>query len=126
MSSFNFPYPFFPVQFTSEGTVFQPSEVDALTSGIRSGVSDLLVISHGWNNKTDDAKSLYSGLTAQIAAQVAAAPALKGRTFAICGVLWPSKKFEESELIPSGAASLNDSVSGAQLKSRLQGLSDLL
>jgi hypothetical protein len=126
MSSFTFPYPFFPIQFTKDGTLFQPSEVDALTSGIRSGVSDLFLISHGWNNNTDDAKSLYSGLAAQIAAQVAAAPTLKGRTFAICGVLWPSKKFEDSELIPSGAASLNDSVSGAQLKSRLQGLSDLM
>jgi len=126
MSSFVFPYPFFPIQFTKEGTVFQQSEVDALTSGIAGGISDLFVISHGWNNNIDDAKGLNSGLTAQIAAQVAAAPALKGRSFAICGVLWPSKKFEDSELIPSGAASLNDSVSGAHLKSRLEGLSDLI
>jgi hypothetical protein len=126
MGSFVFPYPFFPIQFTKDGFLFQQSEVDALKNGIRSGVSDLFVISHGWNNNIDDAQSLYSGLTGQIAAQVAQAPTLKSRTFAICGVLWPSKKFEDSELIPSGAASLNDSVSGAQLKSRLQGLSDLM
>jgi hypothetical protein len=126
MSNFVFPHPFFPVQFTKDGTVFQQSQVDALTSGIANGVSDLFVISHGWNNNIDDAQGLYSGLTAQIAAQVAAAPALKGRSFAICGILWPSKKFEDAELIPSGAASLNDSVSGAHLKSRLAGLSDLI
>jgi hypothetical protein len=126
MSGFVFPYPFFPIQLTKDGTLFAQAEVDALTSGIATGVSDLFVISHGWNNNVDDANGLYSGLTAQIAAQVAAASALKGRTFAICGILWPSKKFEDSELIPSGAASLNDSVSGAQLRSRLQGLSDLM
>jgi hypothetical protein len=96
MSSFTFPFPFCPIQFTKDGTLFQRSEADALTSGIATGLSDLFVISHGWNNNIDDAQGLYSGLTAQIAAQVAAAPALKGRTFAICGVLWPSKKLEEN------------------------------
>ena len=126
MSSFTFPYPFFPVQFTKDGVVFQQPDVDALTSGIHSGVTDLFVLSHGWNNNMDEAKNLYSGLCGQIAAQIAAAPALKGRTFAICGILWPSKKFEDQELIPSGAASLNDAVTENQLRARVRGLADLI
>jgi hypothetical protein len=126
MSSFTFPYPFFPVQFTKDGVVFQQPDVDALTSGIHGGVTDLFVLSHGWNNNMDEAKNLYSGLCGQIAAQIAAAPALGGRTFAICGVLWPSKKFEDQELIPSGAASLNDAVTENQLRARVRGLADLI
>ena len=124
--SVSFPYPFFPVQFTKDGAVFQQSDVDALMKGIASGVTDLLVISHGWNNNMDEVQSLYSGLTAQIAAQIAAAPSLKGRSYAICGVLWPSKKFEDSELIPSGAAALNDSVTVERLRARVRDLADLI
>ena len=105
MSTFPFPYPFFPVQFTKDGFIFQQSEVDAFLHGINTGVSDVIVISHGWNNNMDEAKSLYSGVLGQLAAQIPASPALNGRTFAICGILWPSKKFEDQELIPSGAAS---------------------
>jgi hypothetical protein len=65
-------------------------------------------------------------LCGQIAAQITAAPALSGRTFAICGILWPSKKFEDQELIPSGAASLNDAVTENQLRARVRGLADLI
>src|SRR6266851_3750804 len=126
MSSFTFPYPFFPVQFTKEGAVFQQPDVDALMTGLHAGVTDLFVISHGWNNNMDDAKHLYSGLCAQLAAQIGAVPALNSRTYAICGILWPSKKFEDQELIPSGAASLNDAVSEDQLRARVRGLADLI
>jgi hypothetical protein len=74
----------------------------------------------------DDAKHLYSGLCAQLAAQIGAVPALNSRTYAICGILWPSKKFEDQELIPSGAASLNDAVNEDQLRARVRGLADLI
>ena len=126
MASFSFPYPFFPVQFTKDGAVFQQSDVDALMNGLQSGVTDLLAISHGWNNDMDDARGLYSGLMAQVAAQVAATPPLKSRSYAILGILWPSKKFDDADLIPSGAASLNDSVTPDQMRARLQDLADLM
>ena len=126
MSGFSFPFPFFPVQFTKDGVLFQQSDSDALMHGIQAGVTDLFVMSHGWNNNMDDAKSLYSGLSTQFAAQIAAAAPLKGRTFAICGVLWPSKEFDEADLIPGGAASLNDAVTEDQLRARVGSLADLI
>jgi len=126
MSSFTFPYPFFPVQFTMDGVVFQPADMAALASGIQGDVTDLFVISHGWNNNMDDAQNLYAGLCAQLAGQIAAVPALKGRKYAICGILWPSKKFEDQELIPGGAAALNDAVTENQLRARLRGLAYLI
>ena len=126
MTNYPFPYPFFPVEFTMQGAVFQPAEADALMKGIQSGVTDLFVLSHGWNNDMDDACRLYSGLMGQVAGQVAVTPALKGRTYAICGILWPSKRFDDAELIPSGAASLNDDVKPDQLQSRVRALADLI
>src|SRR5436305_8637764 len=100
----DFPFPFFQVQFDKDGKVFAPAEVEALMAALTAAdkPTDLLVMCHGWNNNMDDAKTLYSGLAKEIAAQVKTQPKLAGRSFAIAGVLWPSKKFEDKELIPSG------------------------
>jgi hypothetical protein len=124
----SFPYPYFPVQFTKDGTVFQQADVDALMGAVAAGsnaASDLFFMCHGWNNNIDDATSLYSGLANLIKAQVDANPSLAGRKYAICGVLWPSKKFEDKDLIPSGAAALNDAVTTDQLKQRVRDLQSL-
>jgi hypothetical protein len=126
MSVFTFPFPYFPVQFTKDGVLFQQPDLDALLHGIQTGVTDLFVMSHGWNNNMDDAQNLYSGLSAQLATQIAAAARLKGRTFAICGVLWPSKAFDDADLIPGGAASLNDAVTDDGMRARVSSLADLI
>jgi pimeloyl-ACP methyl ester carboxylesterase len=49
-------------------------------------------------------------------------PGLDGRTFAVLGLFWPSKKFADSELIPSGAASVGSVVTEATLKQQIEGL----
>jgi hypothetical protein len=121
----DFPYPWFPVQFTKEGVLFQQSDADALVGGVAAGVSDLFIMCHGWNNNIDDATSLYAGLAALIKAQMDAKAELASRKYAICGVLWPSKKFEDADLIPSGAAALNDAVTIDQLKQRVSDLRSL-
>jgi hypothetical protein len=124
----DFPYPYFQVQFTKEGTAFRQTEVDALMNGVAAGQnapSDLFIMCHGWNNNIDDATSLYLGLANLTKAQVDANPVLNKRSYAICGVLWPSKRFEDSDLIPGGAAALNDAVTTDQLKQRLDDLRSL-
>jgi hypothetical protein len=124
----SFAYSYFPVQFTKDGTVFQQSDVDALMGGVAQGAnapSDLFVMCHGWNNNMVDATSLYSGLAEVIKAQIDANADLAKRKYAICGVLWPSKKFEDKDLIPSGAAALNDAVTIDQLKQRVDDLRSL-
>jgi hypothetical protein len=124
----DFVYPYFQVQFTKDGDVFTSAEVDALMSSVTAAENvptDLLLISHGWNNNIEDATSLYSGLTEVIKPQLDANPVLKDRRFVICGVLWPAKKFEDNDLIPSGAASLDDAVTTDDLKQRVRDLRSL-
>jgi hypothetical protein len=128
MATFQFPYPFFPIQFTKDGVVFQRSDVDALIAALannQNGVTDLFLMSHGWNNNMDEAKQLYSGLAQQLSAQIQSSQALRGRSFAICGALWPSKKFDDKDLIPGGAAALNDAVTDQVLQDRINNLRDL-
>ena len=45
----------FDVEFTKDGNVFKQSQADALVAGLK-GVTDLLVLSHGWNNDMADAR----------------------------------------------------------------------
>jgi pimeloyl-ACP methyl ester carboxylesterase len=124
----DFPFPFFQLQFDKNGKVFAPAEAEALMAGLTTPAdkpTDLLVMCHGWNNNMDDAKTLYSGLAKEIAAQALTLAALAKRSFAIAGVLWPSKKFEDEELIPSGAASLDEAVTSETLKERVRDLRSL-
>jgi hypothetical protein len=102
-------FPYFEVQFNKAGNIVDPHEVEQVVEFVvHDAISDLLVISHGWNNDMDDARQFYAGLVACLRHVLDQRPALgAGRTFAILGVLWPSKKFAEQELIPGGAASMN-------------------
>ena len=59
-----------------------------------TGVTDLFVMSHGWNNDAGAARTLYQNFFGNFVA-VAQPNDLPGRSFAIVGVIWPSKKFDE-------------------------------
>lgn len=69
--------------------------------------TDLFVISHGWNSNALEAETLYRGLFENFAA-VAQPNDLPGRTFAIVGVVWPSKQFDEASSTPGDLASKLD------------------
>src|SRR5438105_5686506 len=109
--------PQFEVEFTKDGAMFDQAQVNALLGGL-TGITDLLVLSHGWNNDKADASKLYDTLIGNIDKLLdlrdepnIPAPALrrfvdrlKDRKFAAVRIYWPSKKFTDSELIPGGGA----------------------
>ena len=68
--------------------------------------TDVVVISHGWNNDMDEARAPLPGPVASLDAVRAGGPVdLGGRTHRRRRDLWPSKRFADAELIPGGAAS---------------------
>jgi hypothetical protein len=106
----------FDVEFTKDGDIFQQPQVDALLAGL-GPVTDLLLLSHGWNNDKADASQLYQELLDNIDKLLdlrneASVPAplqgfverLRNRNFAAVRVFWPSKKFTDADLIPGGGA----------------------
>lgn len=118
-------FPYAEVQYTKDGAVHDPREVAALLQLLEGGaVTDLLVIAHGWNNDMDDARSLYRRFFERLRAELDAGrvPAAAGRSYAVLGVLWPSKKFADKDLIPSGAAGLSSAVTDAALIEQLDDL----
>jgi hypothetical protein len=117
--------PMFEVQFDKDGNQVIPSQekdiIEALTAPNNS-FTDVVVISHGWNNDMDEARTLYRTFFSSLE-QVF--PAAAGKTLTI-GILWPSKKFADADLIPGGAASAgSDAVADGVLVDRLQQLKDL-
>ncbi len=85
--------PYFTAEFNKSGNLLNHPSVPA-------GTTDLIVVSHGWNNDRAAAEELYTKFFGNFADLTANDPAIQGRTFAILGVIWPSKKFES---IASGA-----------------------
>jgi hypothetical protein len=121
--------PFFKLEITKDGQVFSASQKAAIESSVRNSraakLTDLFVISHGWNNDSAEAQELYEELFANLAALMPGHPALRDRKFAVVGIFWPSKKFADNELIPSGgAASLDDGadLSSSAVKQKLDSL----
>ncbi|PYT09228.1 MAG: hypothetical protein DMF60_02975 [Acidobacteria bacterium] len=102
-------FPYFEVQFTKDGNVNDQAEVDQLLDFLGQGaVTDLFVVSHGWNNDMNEARGLYQELFSSVRDEIDGdrPPAIAAREFAVIGILWPSKKFADEDAIPSGAASL--------------------
>lgn len=102
-------FPVQEVQFTKEGAVFDQAEVQALQSMIADhGITDLLVMSHGWNNNMDEARGLYTDWLTGLAAAPSTAHWKTDRKIGALAVLWPSKKFDVPDETAGGAAALGD------------------
>ncbi len=74
------------------------------------GVTDLFVMSHGWNNSADDARNMYRAFFTNFV-EVGAPNDLPGRRFGIVGVIWPSKKFDELVAVAGQAGDAQGSAS---------------
>ncbi|GEO01575.1 hypothetical protein NSE01_34070 [Novosphingobium sediminis] len=59
-----------------------------------AGTTDLIVMSHGWRNDTDDALTLYSTLIGNVKQAAGATFAANNRSWAVAGVFWPAYRFE--------------------------------
>lgn len=96
-------FPTFNLEFTKDGHVFDQNQVTEILNNV-DRFSDLLVMSHGWNNDMLEARELYDKLSESIVKVLPHVPGLQGRQFAVLRVFWPSKRFADEELIPGGGA----------------------
>ena len=104
-------FPCFEIEFDTKGGLVDPahaSEAQRFIASAAAGVTDVIAISHGWNNNMDEARRLYDDFFKNFRARLdkGAIMAPASRTFAVVAVLWPSKRFDDADLIPGGAASL--------------------
>src|SRR5262245_62548438 len=112
--------PFYPLEITKEGRVFAARQKTAIAAAVRATgaerLTDLFVVSHGWNNDKRDARKLYDALFGNVSKLLAGSQKPGDRRFAIVGVFWPSKKFADEDLIPAGGvASIAAAAGGRKL-----------
>lgn len=106
----------FDVEFRRDGSVYDPEQVTSLLSGLQDA-SDLLVLSHGWNNNKAEADELYNAFVANLAQLQQGAVDGAAPKIAILRLFWPSKKFTDADLIPGGGiASADDENDMALLR----------
>src|SRR3954470_17655214 len=92
-------FPFYPLEITKDGTVFREEQKAALLAAVGASgaerLTDLFVVSHGWNNDMADARTLYEDLFKSVGRLLTGprAAAAADRRFVVVGVFWPSKKF---------------------------------
>jgi hypothetical protein len=108
-------FPYVEAEFDPDGALGPPTQDEAISDTVSTGkLTDLIVISHGWNNDKKEARDLYAGLFEQVRSTLPQAPLANDRRVGILGILWPSKKFTDRELIPGGgSASLDGSPDDA-------------
>ena len=99
-------------------------EVLALAAG---PCTDLIVMSHGWNNDAREARELYKQLAASMRELLnqGRVPALRDRKIALVGVLWPSKKFADEQGNVGGAAGVGSAVEVVAVTDQINGLRTL-
>lgn len=116
------PYAAFDVEFDTGGHPVNPAQqAEALefltTDGNGKSVGNVFVIAHGWNNDMAEARDLYHRFFDSFA-KVAATHGKSPKNYAVLALLWPSKKFADTALIPGGAAATGDPLD-AQLNAQL-------
>ena len=93
----------YEIEFDKDGRIFDDKQVAKLLDGL-AGLTNLVVIAHGWNNDTEEANELYDGFLESVE-DVAAAdivPGAAARKLGVARLYWPSKKFADADLIPGG------------------------
>ena len=117
-------FPYFEVEFDKEGVLADPNQAKAAKAALMpNDPTDLIVLSHGWNNDMAEARRLYEKFLISFRKRVdAGMPGIPGRKFAVLAVLWPSKKFAEEDLIPSGAAGVGSAIPDKFILEKLESL----
>lgn len=114
-----FTFPYVAINFDKDGQAkYDPAKLPS--------TSDVLVISHGWNNSAAEAEALYDELLTNMQQLSASLP--NGRALSVVGILWPSKQFKFADQQPASAggpaASLGDgaAVGGDDVQIALENL----
>ncbi|WP_298235006.1 hypothetical protein [uncultured Azohydromonas sp.] len=116
-------FPYVALRFDKKAHLLDAGPLAELKAHLgQTGTTDLIVISHGWNNDMQEAEGLYAELlgNARGLLDKGRVPGLAGRSIAVLGVLWPSKKFADKDLIPGAAAALQGTAAQEQLRAQLE------
>lgn len=96
--------PYTEVEFDKKGALVHPEQVaDAASLVLEKDATDVIVLSHGWNNTPGQARALYEGLLDSIVAVRGSVAGADARRLVVVGVQWPSILWAPEESSGAGA-----------------------
>jgi predicted alpha/beta hydrolase family esterase len=104
--------PYLAACFDKDGAALNKQAVN-----LPNGTTDVIVVSHGWNNTQEQAEEFYTELFNNFA--VVGSDHLQNKKVSIVGVIWPSKRFTDvvnaavAEQSRGGGAGLRSSSTAA-------------
>lgn len=115
-------FPSAEIQFRADGSV-DGSDSAARALAANPTVTDLLVLTHGWNNDVAGARDLFTQLARSLRAVTDDGHGLApGRTLGILGVIWPSRQFALPEQMAGVAAAAGSPITQQDLLDAIDGL----
>lgn len=114
-------FPYVEIEFDAKGK-FGAAPLKGVLDTLRApGLTDVVFLSHGWNNDIRDARTWYGKYLGFLRQEIDAGrvAGIAGRKPAVVAIFWPSKKFADAELKPGNASSIGAPVSRASLKKQL-------
>lgn len=101
--------PFLALTTNKAGTLADPGSLT-----LPPGITDLVVISHGWRNNEADALKLYGTLLGNVQRAAGADFTKDGRSWAVAGLFWPAYRFQpDLSLRPEPDGDVGDAAGGA-------------
>lgn len=101
--------PYAAIEFTTAGTPLDQAQVRAALDMLdREQATDVLILSHGWNNDMAAAERLYTELVKNLAASL---PAGSNKRPAVIGIMWPSVRWADEDQLAGGGVSVGDEQS---------------
>lgn len=101
--------PYADVAFDEKGAYTDLSQVDDVEKLLADKhPTDIVVVSHGWNNTEKQARALYERLIDSFAAVRPRIDAARNRKLAVVGVLWPAIQWAEDDSDGAGAGIADD------------------
>jgi hypothetical protein len=98
------------IEYARDGTLVTPADAEQLVQATKAASGDVLVLSHGWNNDKQEASTRYYELLRNLRQQMPDPGPVADRPLLVVALYWPSKRFADDDLIPGGAASVDDTA----------------
>jgi hypothetical protein len=115
-------FPFWALHFDADANLTGPDARALTTGAAASGITDLFVFSHGWNNDEAGAMRMYSAFFAEIAKL----PVRPGTSIGVAGVMWPAILFPENGVASALETELPKVFTRAAQQPALQAVLDLV
>jgi hypothetical protein len=98
-------FPSAEIQYDKVGNV-SGTDQDVLALAAEPTLTDLIVLTHGWNDDAAAARQLFANLASSLRTVLdgGSVPQLGGRGLGIAGLIWPAKDFADIALAAGGGA----------------------